>query len=250
MWSGPKAVQQAAFLINPATHKPYDVVIGLGSDSKLDEVNRVVAHDHINAAANATALAEAIQEHFGQPLVAHTLDLHSNGNTVGITALLQSQSAGPDGPIAFQGVKAVNSMGPDIGYGGQYLDADHIKALQSIGVESVDVFRIKGDIVPELGELSKNLVSNVLDQNVATAFATAALRAHDGVLADAAAQDSAQAEGAIIHYHDLPSPGPWLWWSKDGGIDYVHFISHYVDAQRRAGQRFPSASGRASRGGK
>jgi hypothetical protein len=231
MWSGPAAVKDAASLTNPATNRPYDVIIGLGSDSKLDELNRVIAKDHLDATANAKAMAEAIDEHFGQPLVAHTLDLHSNGNTVGITALLQGQGADAGAPVAFQGVKAVNSLGPDIGYGGRYLDADHLQALQAAGVDNVDVYRINGDIVPELGVMTKAIASIATDAYVADAFKAVAQRVHDDLQADSAARQGSDSAQGIIHYHDATSPGPWLWWSPDGGIDYAHFVSHYVEVR-------------------
>ena len=103
--SGPGVVLADTDLVNPKTHKPYDVIIGLASDSKLGEFARVICADHFDADVNAKALREAIQDQFGGSLRAALLDTHSNGNTLGVTAMLAS---GDDAPFTLSTYRRVD----------------------------------------------------------------------------------------------------------------------------------------------
>lgn len=196
-------------LINPATHQPYDVIIGLGASERgveyhpdpslteqaqnelkhgeavFRELCRVILKDHATADDNAAALKSAVNKYFGGPLQAKSVDVHSNGTTVGVTALAKGGT--------FEGVKKVAVMGPDIGYGGQYLDRDHLAQLKQAGVNSVEVYRIRNDLVPAGGQISaalgkavpqakladnlKKTVTSMLNLSVVSGQATADLPA-------------------------------------------------------------------------
>jgi Flp pilus assembly protein TadD len=157
-FSNPEAVLRSQNFINPATNRRYDVIIGLAADNVPAEARRVVLQDHFNADRNAAALRTALTSHFGQPLAARTLDTHSNGTTVGIAGILQG---------AFQQVRQLNVMGPDIGYGGVYFNTQTLSRLRGAGVETVDIYRNRGDIIPALGQLTGLLGKSVPAINLA-----------------------------------------------------------------------------------
>lgn len=156
-FSGPDAVLESRTLVNPETGRPYDVVVGLASDTAGRELGRVL-RDHSHAGANAEALKNAFTQHFGGPLVAKSIDTHSNGTTVGVVAVTKG---------AFQGVKQLHIMGPDIGYGGAYLNKQSLSNLKGAGVESVHVYRNRGDIIPALGEITKEFTKAVPTEKIA-----------------------------------------------------------------------------------
>jgi len=158
-FSDPSAVLNSRNYINPATGRRFEVVIGLGADNIGDEARRVVLEDHFNADRNAAAMRSAIVQHFGGPLVAGTLDTHSNGTTVGISGILQG---------ALRDVKKVNVLGPDIGYGGTYLNKESLGKLKQAGVEAVDIYRNRGDIIPALGQMSALLGNSIPGVSAAT----------------------------------------------------------------------------------
>jgi hypothetical protein len=146
--SGPASVSASRNYYNPATGRRFDVVIGLqSSDANIGtDLTSRVRQDHFDADANASAVRDAIVTRFGKPLVAGVVTTHSNGTPVGVTAVLNG---------AIQGVAHMNVLGPDIGYGGKYLNAENLAALKSRrGVQSVDIYQNKYDVVPKVGRAS------------------------------------------------------------------------------------------------
>ena len=218
--SGPGEVLADTDLVNPKTGKPYDVIIGVGSDSKLGEFARVVCADHFDADVNTKALREAIQDQFGGSLHAASLDTHSNGNTLGVTAML---TTGDDAP--FTGVHEMHAMGPDIGYGGHYFNADNLAKIHGVGVE-IYVYVNRGDFVPTLGYSSQQLVQAIRDNLVdpESAFRNAAKRAVEAFTGQQQISQEAQKFPDIVHYQEFDSIGPDFV-RKDGEI---HVANHEV----------------------
>ena len=218
--SGPGEVLADADLVNLKTRKPYDVIIGLASDSKLGEFARVICADHFDADVNAKALREAIQDQFGGPLRAALLETHSNGNTLGVTAMLAS---GDDAP--FTGVHEMHAMGPDIGYGGHYFNADNLAKIHDAGVE-IYVYVNRGDFVPTLGYASQQLVQAVRDNLVdpESAFRNAAKRAVEAFTGQQQIAQEGQKFPDVVHYQEFDSIGP-NFVLKDGEL---HVPNHEV----------------------
>jgi len=218
--SGPGEVLADTDLVNPKTRQPYDVIIGLGSDSKLGEFARVICADHFDADVNTKALREAIQDQFGGSLHAALLDTHSNGNTLGVTAMLAS---GDDAP--FTGVHEMHAMGPDIGYGGHYFNADNLAKIHGAGVE-IYVYVNRGDFVPTLGYASQQLVQAVRDNLVdpESAFRNAAKRAVEAFTGQQQIAQEGQKFPDVVHYQEFDSIGP-NFVRKDGEL---HVANHEV----------------------
>jgi tetratricopeptide (TPR) repeat protein len=161
-----QSVSDASNYINPSTGKRFDVVIGLGT-SGLNDVSRVLT-DHFSADQNAAALRTAIDKQFGGPLEAETLYTHSNGTTVGVASVLRG---------TFTNVKEVDILGPDVGYGNQYVNPTAFAGLKGAGVQTVNIYRNSLDVVPAIGSITADLGSAV----TGTLAATVASRAVEGV---------------------------------------------------------------------
>lgn len=202
-FSDPGAVLETRQLLNPATGRPYDVVIGLAADSLPDEASRVIAKDHFYAGENADTLKQALLKHFKGPLEAKSLDTHSNGTTVGIVGILRG---------AFRGVTDLHVMGPDVGYGGAYLNKDSLAGLKSHGVEAVHVYRNRGDIIPALGAMSQQLVTSIPTAKLGEL-------AYKAVLALQGLSTAAGGGLPMIHYREFEPTGV--------GFEN-HFLLNYI----------------------
>ncbi len=220
-WGSDRAsVVEARRLENPATGKPYDVIIGLGQGPADDprEVRRIIL-DHAAADANARALQTAIARHFGAPLEAGTLDVHSNGTTVGVTAIENG---------AIRGVREVHAMGPDIGFGARYVNPETSERLRAKGVKEFHVYRTEGDIVLHVA-LATEAVAEWGKTTGAPALKLAE-EVRDGVLGLLSIPAAEGQPGSIVQYHEGSAPSP--------GFPETHFVRHYVE-ERRTGRFDP-----------
>ncbi|MCC7138201.1 MAG: hypothetical protein IT460_07210 [Planctomycetes bacterium] len=158
---------------NPATGRPYDVVVGCRTDpiGRLQNLPPALAvaeralqfscreslriiDDHLDPHRTASAVAAAVRERFNRESIRVTsLDLHSNGNPVGL-ALLESQRC-------FEGVRRVNLMCPDYGLMGHALSRARLERLRRVlgGDIEFHLWRIQGDIVPKFGLMTRALGS-------------------------------------------------------------------------------------------
>ncbi|MBI3076483.1 MAG: hypothetical protein HYY85_05745 [Deltaproteobacteria bacterium] len=108
-------------------------------------------------------------------------------------------------------------MGPDIGYGGVYLNKQQLSRLKGHGVETVHVYRNRGDIIPALGEMSKDLVKSIPTAKVAE-------HAYKAVVAMRGLSTAAGGGTPMIRYREFEPLG-------------VGFQNHYVQnyVSQRAG---------------
>jgi hypothetical protein len=157
--SSEEVVNEQCKYVNPATGKPYDVVIGLAMPTETTEAARVFEKDHFNADENAGAVGAAIEKAFGGKIQAATVDMHSNGNAVGITMLEKN--------IGFTGVTKLSMMAPDEGFGGRYLDPDKLSAMVGRqGIHSIDLYVNSGDLVPKAGKMTKEIEDVMALENI------------------------------------------------------------------------------------
>ncbi len=145
-FSGAQAVQESGNqLLNPATGRPYDVIIGIGLQKTRSELRRVILEGHYDATRNAEAVKGAILQHFKRSVEVGSLDMHSNGVPVGLDTVEK-------GAFTFAKDAQLHLMGPDIGFGGRHLDPERLNKLRDRGVGRVHLHAIHGDIIPEFGE--------------------------------------------------------------------------------------------------
>ncbi|MGD0464841.1 MAG: hypothetical protein ABSB74_20340 [Tepidisphaeraceae bacterium] len=228
MVSNAAEVTKDANLINPRTGKPYDVIVGVGADSIAGELKRAVAEDHLCADQNALALKEAFAAQFNGPLQAASLDMHSNGNTVGIAAIQMD---------AFSGVKDLSAMGPDIGYSGHYFTPDTLAQLKAHGVDTMHIYVNRGDFVPTLGWVSAELVHSITDNTVGSALHQLADNALDylhGQTQAAAPPTGSPDAIPTVSYQEFASLGQPIR-IRDGKLIFPnHSVANYLSL--RAGQ--------------
>ncbi len=154
-------VREQSGYVNPSTGRPYDVVIGLAAPGTLAEYERVLWLDHFDARENAGAVGAALSKAFGGKIDAATVDMHSNGNSVGI-ALLEKN-------LGFTGVQHLNMMAPDEGFQARNLDPERLSAIVAAHhIKSIDVFVNSGDLVPKAGEVSSEAEDAVLLDNLSS----------------------------------------------------------------------------------
>jgi hypothetical protein len=163
-------VKEQRMYVNPATGQPYDAVIGTGSPVTWDEVNRVFVEDSFNADDNAEMVGASIEKEFGGKIQAGTLDMHSNGNAVGIALL--------DKNIGISGVKKLNMMEPDEGFGAHNLDRDRLAAIVAgQGIRDIELYVTSGDPVPKAGEKTGEIKDLLALENISAKGIP--LREHD-----------------------------------------------------------------------
>jgi tetratricopeptide (TPR) repeat protein len=121
------------------------------------EATRVLG-DHLSTQNHVDALKKVVQTNYGGPIEAKTVDTHSNGTTLGMTAL-------QDGNV-FKGVETVNLMGPDIGLNAKYVDKEAMVKLENAGVHEVRIHRIDGDFITELGVYSGHIMQLLKEAGV------------------------------------------------------------------------------------
>ena len=218
------ALSDARKLVNPSTGRPYDVIIGVGCSDNPEsfreflgeakavakELTRVVADDHWNADRNAAAVKKGIEERFGGPLAARSVDMHSNGTPVGVTAIEQG---------AFRNVREMHLMGPDIGYAGKYVTEERLNSMKGIGVQEVHIHRTKGDIIHGLGHLTEGIVDGGKPLSV-----TLAQKTRDAVTGLLGLSASAGNPDSLVQNHEYEQ-------ATISGLFDAHFAARYV-AQR------------------
>jgi hypothetical protein len=126
--------------------------------------------DHFDARENAGAVGAAIAKAFDGKIDAATVDMHSNGNSVGI-ALLEKN-------LGFTGVTRLNMMAPDEGFEARNLDPDRLSGIVAAHhINAIDVYINSGDVVPKAGNVSKELADLLAFENVSAKGVP--IRGHD-----------------------------------------------------------------------
>jgi hypothetical protein len=213
-------------LLSPATGQPYEVIVGV---STVCEAARAV-WDHFYAGQTAAALRSALKRQFGGDgvMVAQTLDTHSNGAPIGVTALERG---------VIRGVREIHMMGPDTGFQGQYVDRARLLRLHGGGVASVDIYRVRGDVVPYVGQLTDQ-VADVTVAAVVEPIAYVTRLARGEAPASRPAAPAAPPPVAI-RYHDFGFTG------RPDALFQPHWVATYI-AQRLARSQDPDLIARAA----